>query len=202
VAVDERAGLSATSGLNFYLAHNASGYGRSSEKDEVFSGLSRVERNEMGWELGWRHLRTTHVGGVLRSTALGTAHLWGEPPIYAVKWSTVLEDTMAQKRYGSRLAYRAPGYAVASAFYYILLVVGCIAWRFRNKLDRSTASAALALIFMNWVCYAVIFWGKARYRYLAEVLLYVFAAIAICELIGARSTPDRAPKDQHPAKPG
>ena len=192
-AVDQRAGLSTTSGLNFYLAHNETGYGRAAEKRDVFSGLSEVERNEEGWRLGWRHIRETHVVGMLRSTAQGTLQLFLEPPLYAVKWSTTTRGkSKKQAKWNARLAYRALGYAVATAFYYALLLCSLFVGRHRRKLFRPAFTAALALVFTNWLCYAVIFWGKARYRYLVEVLMCVFAAVTLDAILRARASKHRA----------
>lgn len=181
--IDERAGLSTTSGLNFYLAHNAKSYGWSSDSRKVFRGLDAVERDQKAWRLGWQHVRDSGLSGVLRSTALGTARLWLEPPIYAVKWSTVTKDDKRQMKWNSRLGYRAPGYVLTSLCYYALLALACLAWRHRATLNKPEFYVALGFTVMNWICYAFVFWGKARYRYLVEVLLCVFAAIALHEIL-------------------
>jgi len=37
-------------------------------------------------------------------------------------------------------------------------------------------------VLMNWIGYAVIFWGKARYRYMIEAVFCLLGAMAVSEV--------------------
>lgn len=170
-------GASSVGGVNFYLAHRADGYGFAHYETTDLAGLDEVEMSRRGYELGLQALRdrpTRLVGDVVE----GTRELYG-PPRYAPYFSS--RDFAERGPYplavkpGTILAVRTWNligwYSIA-----ILAVVGWV----RLVVQRHRASAVIAgMLVANWLCFAVVFWALARYRFPVEPMICLAAAAAV-----------------------
>lgn len=164
-----------TAGFNAYLAHNPSGYGSNADKKPL-EGLKEVERNEKAWRLARDHIAKTGISGILHSSAMGTLHLLGRPPLYAAKWSTIPRKDKRLYSVRVRLRQRMAPYILLTVFYYaILLMSVASAVRFRRA-SKNLLIPVLGIVASNWFFHTVVFWGKPRYRYVSEVMMCILAA--------------------------
>jgi hypothetical protein len=53
---------------------------------------------------------------------------------------------------------------------------------FWRRHPRMSWLVPVGILLTNWLCHAVVFWGKPRYRFASEAFLYILAAIALSEL--------------------
>jgi hypothetical protein len=188
VQIGPGAGLSTLAGLNFYLAHNDQEYGYTRHNMARFRGMSPVAVQELGYRLGWESIRANPLR-VFSDAARGTLALYA-PRATGVGWSGALprpspEAGDVQKPLPGR---RVLGWiedtgtvalaALALASLLTLAAFPAPAW-----------AVPLAVIFMNWMCYAVIFLAIDRYRFCAEVAFCLLGALALARLRSARARP-------------
>jgi len=62
-----------------------------------------------------------------------------------------------------------------------LVLTAPLSVRFWRKLPWKAWVMIGGLIFMNWFCYVVVFFPKARYRYLTETLMCILSGWAIAQ---------------------
>jgi 4-amino-4-deoxy-L-arabinose transferase-like glycosyltransferase len=169
-------GLSTTSGFNFYAAHNDKGYGWSSANKRLRKIKDPVARNRHGWQLGLDHLKQTHVIGLAKSVARGTERLYFHPPDYPVKWSTKKSNTGAER-------LKAPLEVLVSVVYYPLFLLALLAYRWWRSAARPVLALGSAVVLINWFTFAVLFWGKPRYRFLGETVFCLMAAVTLDKIL-------------------
>lgn len=192
-------GLSSVGGVNFYLAHRDDGYGFAHYDTTELAGLDEVEMSRRGYELGRESLQEQPwrlVGDVVE----GTRELYG-PPRYAPYFSSrdfaqvgpyplgVSPELIAAVRVYNTIGW----YGIAA-----LAVLGwCMLVLRRHRSVLVLTGMALA----NWLCFAVVFWALARYRFPIEPMLCIAAAVPAAA--GARAlTSGRGRQLQLPAGPG
>lgn len=182
VVVDPSVGLSTSSGLNFYFAHNDSGnYGDFIEGNPLY-GLPNEEASALGWELGLRHIRENPLS-LFSDTWTGTTRLFGAPD-YAIFWSTQATTGPGANDFaqGYVLGARTLGEAAhAATIGLILLAIGSLA--FARSSPPGFVWLIIPLIASTWILRTVIYWAKPRYGYFITVMLVFAAAIAIDRVI-------------------
>lgn len=174
IQVGPGAGLSTTGGLNFYYAHSEQ-YGYRPLYGTPFENQPANEHNAIGFEEGWNFIKE-HPGSVFDSIVEGTRKLY-EPDDSGVYWST---QTHAG---GERVQKDFPLLGVwsfLSKTSFQLLEVMAILALFRLKPWTKKAAWVLGgILFANWLCYAVVFFGKPRYRWMAELAICMIAAVGV-----------------------
>ncbi|MGB2757808.1 MAG: glycosyltransferase family 39 protein [Acidimicrobiia bacterium] len=178
VVVGPGAGLSTTGGLNFYLAHRAEGYKYVEPSETPLRGLDELQLNEKGFELGMQAIRATPTD-LVRTTAHSTYELL-LPPTYAAFYSTrrasatpyqlgVSRGTFEFARFGAVIGWIVG--ALLAGLGFIVLA--------RTRAQRVALLVLLAIVFANWFCFAVVFWGMPRYRFAIEPIIAIFAAVGL-----------------------
>ena len=189
-AIGPGAGLSTSGGVNFYYAHNRESYGWHPIEQSPLAGLDELERNRRGYEIGRAVLAEESWGERARDAWTGTRALFFTGGHYSIFWSTRADKNPAIGEFPGR-DLRGLRFlnATISPFYVALLPPVALSLLFiRRRLSQTLLSLA-GLVLMNWVCYALVFWGKARYRFVSEFVFCIVAAASIAELcrhIGAR----------------
>ncbi len=170
-------GLSSVGGVNFYLAHRDDGYGFAYYDTTALAGLDEVQMNRRGYELGLKSLER-RPGRLLGDIAEGTRQLYG-PPRYAPYFSSrdfarvgpyplgVSPTLLASVRIYNMLGWY--GIAAVAVLGWVLLVLR----RHRSVLVLT------GMVLANWLCFAVVFWALARYRFPIEPMLCIAAAVPV-----------------------
>lgn len=202
VVVDPDSGLSASSGLNFYFAHNDTGYyGDFSHEnwteEHPLYGLSPPEASRLGWQLGFEHIRS-HPLHLVKDVWKGTQLLFGVPD-YSVFWATQQvafrgdpNFTQRYVRFASdftQVARMATAGLVTAA---ALSVLAFRAWR------RELWTLIIPLALSSWVLRTVVYWAMPRYAYFVTVMFIFIAAFTVTQLLEAnqaRHVTDPAPID-------
>ncbi len=184
--VGHSVGLSSTGGINFYLAHRDSGYGWVQLSHTPLDGLSESAASRTAFRLGWDAIAHRPLA-LVADIAYGTRELYSMPH-YSVKYSTV--RTSPYPRYERTVPSLAVdiGTVAADAAWIAtaaLLPIGIFALFF-SAARRAALLALLALVVANWLCFAIVFWGHARYRVAIEPILAIVAAAAVEFLIELR----------------
>ncbi|MCB1247723.1 MAG: glycosyltransferase family 39 protein [Acidimicrobiia bacterium] len=182
VVVDPSAGLSSSSGLNFYFAHNDSGnYGDFIDGNPLY-GLPSAEASALGWELGLRHIRE-HPLSLVEDVWVGTTRLFGAPD-YAVFWSTQVRvgDGANDFTQGYVFGARTLG-KLANLATLLLLVLAAASLAFMRTWSRPFTLLIVPLIASTWILRTVIYWAKPRYGYFITAMLIFAAAITIDRVI-------------------
>jgi hypothetical protein len=188
VVASPDAGLSSGSGINFYFAHNDSGYYGWYE-DNPFRDMSHEEANREGWRLGLEYLRE-HPRRLLRDVRLGTYQLFAIPD-FALFFSTrdvrPGEPVFFEKDLPF-LGFLGDGLRLGAMTF---LVAAALALLLARRWSRPLVTLLVPLIFLSWVWRTVLFWGNPRYGYFILVMLVFFAAMTIDSLIraGRRRSP-------------
>ena len=183
VVVTGETGLSASAGVNFYFAHNDSGFYGAYTEGSPLQGLSAVDASREGWRLAFEYLRENPLR-LVKDTRRATQELFSDPD-YALFLSTrdirfrgdpdhfdkALRFTTSL---GQALRLTATLLIAAAAFSLLLVPL----W------TRPLATLVLPLIVSSWVLRTVIYWAIPRYGYFISVMLVLFAALTIDALIG------------------
>lgn len=205
-------GLSTTSGLNFYFAHNDRHYGfhwlentplgdggkvRSLQM-VVLEGGDEVRINRLGFDAGFQYISNSSWSQLANDLWRATKELYWTPGEYGVFWATKLPRPDPKSPYPS-LEISGLEIFYSMTYFSLCLVVGgllslLVCWRF-------TAKAIIlfyGIIFFNWFCFAVVFFAKARYRYTAEVALCAITAlllVTLSQLVSERFFASKETKD-------
>lgn len=170
-------GLSSVGGVNFYLAHRDDGYGFAHYDTTDLAGLSEVEMSRRGYELGLESLRQ-RPGRLIGDVAEGTQELYSTPR-YAPYFSSrdfapvgpyplgVSPTLIASVRIYNTIGWL--GITALGILGWVLLVVR----RHRSVLVLS------GMVVANWLCFAVVFWALARYRFSIEPMVCIAAAVPV-----------------------
>lgn len=183
VVVTGDTGLSASAGVNFYFAHNDSGFYGAYTEGSPLQGLSAVDASREGWRLAFEYLRENPLR-LVKDTRRATQELFGDPD-YALFLSTrdirfrgdpdhfdkALRFTTSL---GQALRLTATLLIAAAAFSLLLAPL----W------TRPLATLVLPLIVSSWALRTVIYWAIPRYGYFISVMLVLFSALTIDALIG------------------
>ena len=187
IIIGRGAGLSTTGEVNFYYAHNPEHYGWRTLADTPLEGLDEVKRHELGYRLSLEHIKT-QPGSTWKSIWLGTYKLC-QPAYYSLYWSTrsssvKREDgSYPQKPIGVRWMLSR----ILRIWHYGLIMLVCLALLMVRSWSGKAIFIIFGFAFLNWLCYAVLFWGKARYRFTTEVLACVMAGVALARLLERES---------------
>jgi len=166
------AGLSTTSGFNFYLAHSPGDYGWRTPLPLPLLVADEVTRNELGWRYGLQYVRR-HPDDWWPTVRRGTRELLA-PSTYAARYATVARDP-GSGRVTARadLALRDTAIALAGRSSRWLLWAGLLGVALVPLWRRSGWVAVVGLAVANWALYAVVFWAQARYRFVVDALACV-----------------------------
>ncbi len=195
IQVGTGAGLTTVSGLNFYFAHNDVRYGYhtfakspfkdmpyASMQDLVMKGGPEAAFQQTAYNEGWKYIRNSELSTLISDIWTGTEKLYLTDGKYAVEWS------LRRPREGNSGSYPMADISGTSFFknttnFWFLLFFSLVPFCLFAAFARRKAEACFILLFVagNWLGYAVIFWGKARYRYDLEILLTTPFAFIVSE---------------------
>jgi 4-amino-4-deoxy-L-arabinose transferase-like glycosyltransferase len=182
--VGEGAGLSTTSGINFYFAHNKQQYGWYLLCDPIFDGKNEIQKQQMGYQMGWEYIKNAGLSTLMKDVAIGTRRLFISSGNYSVFWSSRLPEKIDQvflfKEKEIIGLYIFKKLTLFSLILFLGSVLAGIYW-FRYTLNSRLA--LYGIILMNWIGYVCIFWGKARYRYTAEIIFCILTAMFLYEAL-------------------
>jgi 4-amino-4-deoxy-L-arabinose transferase-like glycosyltransferase len=167
--------ISSTVGINFYLGHNDRQYGQLPETD--FKGSNAAERQEEAFRQGAEYLRANPLR-LLSDMAKGTKGLYFSESFYALRDALVGKYQEGSVTYEVRKKVPSGARRLVSTFYLALLALAAASLAFCRK-HMTRPSIVIGVIVMNWVCYAVVFFAKARYRFAVEVVFCILAGIAL-----------------------
>jgi 4-amino-4-deoxy-L-arabinose transferase-like glycosyltransferase len=172
-------GLSTTGGVNFYYGHNSHDtYGYRKLSRSPLAIEDEVERQKHGYRLGMAYLRPK-PSRIFGDIAMGTPILLWDSNRYAVRAGLITRKK--DPPYTIRIRRKFPSGTVplVGVFYRVLLVFVTAGLAFYRRIGRNGYVILYGIVVMNWVCYAVVFWSKPRFRYTAEVAMCIVAAFAV-----------------------
>ena len=173
-------GLSSVGGVNFYLAHRDDGYGFAHYETTELAGLDEVEMSRRGYELGLASLRE-QPSRLIDDIVTGTQELYG-PPRYAPYFSS--RDFAEKAPYplgvGSGTITAVRTYNLLG--WYSIAALAVAGWAMLVLRRHRAAWVLTAMVAANWVCFTVVFWALARYRFPIEPMLCIAAAVSISAL--------------------
>lgn len=200
------AGLSTSGGYAFYYArrHGAGLFYDPHAGDEgtPLDGLPPIEGNRAGWRLGLALLREDPWGRGVARAAVHTVKLYA-PSSYAVHFSTRRPELAATGAYAVEPRVEAavgPASAVCllgACGSLALVALSVISPRLRHAAPTRAWLLLGAVVVANWLCYAVVFHGDARYRYVSQAALCVAIGVGLAH---ARGRPQPGEAD-YPGSP-
>lgn len=170
-------GFSSVGGVNFYLAHREDGYGFAPYDTTALAGMDEVEMSQQGYALGRRSL-AEQPSRLIGDVIAGTEALYGSPR-YAPYFST--RDFSERGPYPLGIS---PGLiAVVRAYnqigWYYIAVLATLGWLGLVARRHRAALVLTGMVAANWLCFAVVFWALARYRFPIEPMLCIAAAATL-----------------------
>lgn len=173
-------GLSTTGSLNFYLAHNDHAYGWHELEGTPLEGLEPVAAYREGYRLGLDYLRENPLR-LFSDAATGTARLYAPGAAYGVREALWVPASNSAQGVAFRRKYPWGTRGLVATYYVCLTLLAVASLLFFRPRRRAAWLVPLGIIAMNWLCYAVVFWAKARYRFTMEAFSCVLAGIALSE---------------------
>ena len=173
-------GLSTASGMNFYFAHSEI-YGFRPLDRTPLAGVEAGEINQRGYQLGFAYIAKTPAS-IFSSALEGVRRLY-LPGSHAVTWTIRMKRQDRNQPWPEKqLGFIPVARTSDKTFFYILealIILSFLSWR---RWNQKAAWVIGSCLFMNFVCYAIVFWGKPRYRWFPEMLLCMIAALGILNL--------------------
>jgi 4-amino-4-deoxy-L-arabinose transferase-like glycosyltransferase len=186
-------GLSTSAGINFYFAHNSEFYGWHEPQETKLKGLTEFQANKAGFGFGIKYIRS-NPGKAAVKVLKGTIILYA-PSNHALIYNALRQKGWINIVERIPLAGEKLFSFLTTVFYIYILVLASLATLFYKKIHPHSRAVLLAIIFMNWFCYALVFFSHPRYRYIPEIMLCILAAFVIVNIL------ETARKDQKPTAP-
>lgn len=182
-------GISTTGGINFYLAHNKYGYGWFRDfKEAELKGLSDIEMHKRGLKLGLNYIIKSKKSEFLKGVFKGTLRHYSAS-------SYALDSSLSLPIYSLNTGYlqkQIAGHNLIKGinlwFYILILVMTLFSTVFYSTLAVKTWIILVSIIFMDWFCHSVVFWGDAKYRFVTEIVFCILAGVTLynmARIIGA-----------------
>jgi 4-amino-4-deoxy-L-arabinose transferase-like glycosyltransferase len=172
-------GLTTTGGVNFYFGHNATRYGYHSPEDAGLEEYDEVARQREAYRRGMAYVSSEPVQ-VFRDVATGTRELLVNPGYYSIRASLVIREFTATGVADERKDFPYGTRGAVKRYYRVLAILAVFGLVFARRIGRQSAGILYGVVFMNWLCYSVVFWSKPRFRYTSEVMMCVLAAFVLC----------------------
>jgi 4-amino-4-deoxy-L-arabinose transferase-like glycosyltransferase len=176
-------GLSTSSGLNFYYAHNENQYGGHSLKGTDFEDMDEVQRQKFGYKLGFEYLTTANLQKIAKDISVGTSNLYFSTDYYALYWSTRIPSLESDTPNPSKQLKGIYEIQKVLQMYFFLALSAILSLLFVRHYPLKVCFFLFGIVIMNWIGYAWIFWAKARYRYTSEIVFCVLSALFFYEII-------------------
>ena len=176
-------GLSTTGGINFYYAHNKNHYGWHAFKGTVFDGKDDVQQQKLGYQLGFEYLSKASLSRIVRDIARGTKRLFLSSSAYSLEWSISLPTIKNRGPFPLKHLEGIYWFRKLTLAYFALFLAAVLSCLFLYRYSFRTWLVFYGIVLMNWIGLTWIFWAKARYRYLCEVIFCILAALFIFEVI-------------------
>jgi hypothetical protein len=177
-------------GVAFYQGHNANSYGFSPTEHTPMQGLGEVDASRMGYRLGLEYIKT-NPSSIPKTILRGTVGLYS-PSEGPVLWSIRLPRNEGDPWQTKLLRLASPAMTLTVAGSALLLSVAIVSLVALWSWPGRAIFVVTSFIFMNWLLYAVVFWGAPRYRYFAEVLFCVCTGVVIAKLLNGKPIPGKA----------
>ena len=176
VLIGPGAGLSTSAGPTFYYAHNDRSNGWFPLRGTPLEGLTQLQMQTRGYELGFDYIRHAGAGRVLKDAWIGTSRLYS--PLsspFALRWSTMQAGT-GPDDFSRRQIAGLRALELLSGAYGLVALAALGSWLIRRRFPPGAFAILWSLIAVHWFTYGVVFLGESRYRYFAEILFCVLAA--------------------------
>ena len=174
-------GLSTAGGVNFYFGHNSTSYGYHDLTDTPIATDDEAEMQRRAFRRGMATL-SYRPSQLLADIGTGTPKLLWDGDTYAVRAALMKYHITAERTIVIRKAFPPGSVPLATWFYRALLPFALAGLCFFRRIGRDRLVLLYGVIFMNWVCYSVVFWSKPRFRFTAEVAVCVLAALTAVAL--------------------
>ena len=177
--IDPGVGLSTVSGMNFWFGHRPGGYGFT--EDVPWPRGSDVVAGEIGWELGFEHIRRDPVS-ILESIREGTERYfsWPEYSLISSTQELLPDDPFAwNRRYVPFENSVEIALQSVSSLWLSLAAVAFLTWPAWSASLRIVLAGFLA---MGWFGHAVLFFGHPRFRYSLDILFAVLVSLTLVGL--------------------
>jgi hypothetical protein len=179
VSVGPGAGVSTSGGLNFYFGHREGGPGYRALQGTPLDSVREVERQRVGYTLGWQYISSAGLPQLLRDIGVNTRTLFWSTEAASLHWSTreprgSPDDTTAQPL---RALTWLPAVERLGHLVLLALALGSLV-SFRQQ-PAPFLWTAWGIVAMTWLGYAVVFVAMARYRYAAEVVWCLLAGVTL-----------------------
>ncbi|GMQ85605.1 MAG: hypothetical protein BMS9Abin07_1172 [Acidimicrobiia bacterium] len=191
VVVSGDTGLSASAGVNFYFAHNGSGFYGAYTEGSPLQGLSAEDASREGWRLAFEYLGANPLR-LVKDTRRATQELFADPD-YALFLST--RDVRFRgdpDHFDKALRFTTSLGQVLRLSATLLIAAAVLSLLLVPLWTRPLATLILPLIVSSWVLRTVIYWAIPRYGYFISVMLVFFSALTIDALIGVARREDHA----------
>lgn len=171
-------GLSSVAGVNFYFAHNSTQYGYYEFSDTPLAGLDEVGQHRRGFDLGLAYLSASPLR-IVNDVAAGTPRLLWYPGTYAPRAGLIVLEAEPPYTIKARRKFPFASVALVTWYYRVTLLLAIAGLYKCRRIGWRAFIILYGVIVMNWVCYAVVFWSKPRFRYTTEVVTCVVAGIVL-----------------------
>jgi hypothetical protein len=181
IVIGPGVGLSTVSGVNFYYGHNSNQYGYHSLRNAEANIPNEVDRQREWFGRGVAYLRMD-PSRLLNDVATGTDQLLVMSSTYAVRAGLVVRSTANPDRMSHRRKFPWGSIELVTWFYPFLAILAALGLLFVRRIGWRNCVIIYGIAFLNWVCFAVVFWGKPRFRYTTEVVMCLLAAYTLSSL--------------------
>jgi 4-amino-4-deoxy-L-arabinose transferase-like glycosyltransferase len=170
--------LSTVSGVNLYYGHNSTTYGYHDLNEEPFFTDNEIElqRRTFNRALGYLETKPSRL---FDDIAMGTPLLLWDSGAYSVRAGLI--HRKSEPPYTIRVRRKYPTgslHLIEWAYRLVLLFVIAAPLAYR-RIGPAGMLLPYGIIALNWVCYAVVFWSKPRFRYTAEIAMCILMAFAL-----------------------
>ena len=187
VLIGPGAGLSTSGGPTFYYAHNDRWNGWFPLKGTPLEGLTQLQMQTRGYELGIDYIRRAGFSRLLKDAWIGTTRLYS--PVsspFSLRWSTMQagagpDDFTRRPIPGMRFL------ELVSGTYGLIALAAAASWLLRRHFPPGTFAVIWSLIAIHWITHGLVFLGESRYRYVAEILFCLLAAHVVTKVRAHRN---------------
>ncbi len=156
------------------------------------------ERQRTAFRRGLEHVSSAPMEA-LGDVAIGTRELLVRPGDYAIRAALVVREARPDGVSDERKDFPWGTRGAVKRFYRALAILAAFGLLFARRIGWRSMSILYGVIAMNWICYAVVFWSKPRFRFTSEVMMCILTAYVLCafwdewqELLRKRRAPATA----------